>query len=157
MKKTILCLLLALVTLLFSACNSESKKDEAEKEEAVKVTDTSTQEEDRFAKYLLSTIGIDSIEAEIGEPEGSRAYVVAQIPNYTELFLAVADAADPTEALKKEIEKKEYSTIEYSGYADVVYDDNGDIVIESEKLIKTFVEQELIKAINAAAEEADAQ
>ncbi len=156
MKKTLIFLLIVLFAFSFCACSSKDDKSEESKENGKATSDTlnnNEEENDEFAEYLLSTIGIDGIEVEIGEVEGSSAYIVAQIPDYTQIFLAISKESDPKSALEKIINKEDYETIEFTGYAEVTYDEQGNQVIHSEELIKTFVEKELIKAINAATEE----
>lgn len=150
MKKFVSMLLAFSMAFCLCACSSKDDKNE---ETTVNAADINEAENNAFAEYLLSTIGVDGIEMEIGEEENGSVFITAHIPDYTQLFLAVAKASDPTAALKKAIEKKDYATIEYTGYAEVTYDEQGDQVIHSEELIKSFIEIELIKAVNAASEE----
>ena len=109
---------------------------------------------------MIASIGTDAVEVEVVRIEtgryGDTATIKAQVPNYTELFTAALTEKDPTEALARAIEKKEYTTVEYQGYASVAYV-NDEQVVESDQVVKTFIEKELIKAINAVMESEAAQ
>ena len=84
--------------------------------------------------------------------------MVAQIPNYTELFIAAMGEENIEKAVAKAVNQKEYTTVEYTGYATVETDySTGIEVVKSDDLVKGFMEKELVKAINAVLEKEAAQ
>ena len=150
MKKLLMCLTLVLVMLLSTACSTNVRQEgdtQAPSETIDKVT--------AAADEIIASAGVDAVEVEVGEIEsgryGSSARITAQVPNYTELFTAAFEEDDPTGALAKAIENREYTTVEYKGYASVTMDGDNQIV-HSDELVKSFIEKELIKAINAVLE-----
>lgn len=155
MKKILLCLLLVPV-LLFSACSGkEDTESDSDKSNGSKVTTSKTDKEEAIVNEILSSIGVEGVSVEVGEISGATAPVVAQVPNYTELFMAAYAEKDPTASLQTAILKKEYTTVEYTGYATVTYED-GEPTVNTDALIVSFIEQELIKAINAVSEAEEA-
>lgn len=150
MKKLLVCLTLVLAMLFSTACSTNVRQEgdtQAPSETIDKVT--------AAADEIIASAGVDAVEVEVGEIEsgryGSSAKITAQVPNYTELFTAAFAGDDPTDALAKAIEKKEYSTVKYQGYVTVTMDGDEQIV-HSDELVKSFIEKELIKAINAVLE-----
>lgn len=104
---------------------------------------------------LISTIGTQGVTVEFGKIEAGRygdtASITAQVPNYAQLFTDACKTDDPTVALARAIAKQEYTTVEYTDTVAVTYDGETPIY-HSEDVIKKFIEQELIKAINAVTE-----
>ena len=150
MKKLFVCLTLVL-TMLFSAACSTNVRQEGNTQAPSETTDKVT----AAADEIIASAGVDAVEVEDGEIEsgryGDNAQITAQVPNYTELFTAAFEDDDPTGALAKAIENREYTTVEYKGYASVTMDGDKQIV-HSDELVKSFIEKELIKAINAVLE-----
>ncbi|MGM9636452.1 MAG: hypothetical protein ACI3YK_00535 [Eubacteriales bacterium] len=160
MKKILLCLLLVPV-LLFSSCSGKDGTDsDSDGSKGSKVTTSKTDKEEAIVNEILASIGVEGVTVEVGEITGegvgATASVVAQVPNYTELFMAAYAEKDPTQSLQTAILKKDYTTVEYKGYAAVTYED-GEPIVNTEELITSFVEQELIKAINAVSEAEEAE
>ena len=158
MKKRLLCIVLALVTVFLVACSSSStssdKKDSEEEKKENK--------QQEIIDQILNEISLEGIKVTIGEAEQlrleKRVKVVAQIPNYTELFIAAMGEENIEKAVAKAVNQKEYTTVEYSGYATVETDyDTGSEVVKSDELIKSFMEKELVKAINAVLEKEASQ
>ncbi|MBE7057527.1 MAG: hypothetical protein E7387_00285 [Ruminococcaceae bacterium] len=157
MKKRLLCFLLVLATVFLVACGNSSTS--SEKNDSEENKDNKQQE---IIDQLINEISLDGIKFTTGEPEQlrleTRVRVVAQIPNYTELFIAAMGEEDIEKAVAKAVNQKEYTTVEYSGYATVETDYNtGSEVVKSDELIKSFMEEELVKAINAVLEKEAAQ
>jgi len=157
MKKRLLCFLLVLATVVLVACGNSSTS--SEKNDSEENKDNKQQE---IIDQLINEISLDGIKFTTGEPEQlrleTRVRVVAQIPNYTELFIAAMGEEDIEKAVAKAVNQKEYTTVEYSGYATVETDYNtGSEVVKSDELIKSFMEEELVKAINAVLEKEAAQ
>jgi len=157
MKKRLFCILLVLATVFLVACGNSSTS--SEKNDSEENKDNKQQE---IIDQLINEISLDGIKFTTGEPEQlrleTRVRVVAQIPNYTELFIAAMGEEDIEKAVAKAVNQKEYTTVEYSGYATVETDYNtGSEVVKSDELIKSFMEEELVKAINAVLEKEAAQ
>ena len=152
MKKKLLCLLLVMVTVFMVACsdnNTSSDKNNSEEKKENK--------QQEIIDQLLNEISLEGIKVTVGEPEEfrleKRVHVVAQIPNYTELFIAAMGEENIEKAVAKAINQKEYTTVEYTGYATVETDySTGSEVVKSDDLVKGFMEKELVKAINAVLE-----
>lgn len=158
MKKLLICLVLVLAVFLCTAC-TESEPESSGKKPGNSSSNSggngNSNNQNAQLNELVASIGTEGVTLTYGKIETGRyddtAPVTAQVPNYTELFAAAVKAEEPTVALARAIEKKDFTTVEYTGYVTVTYD--GDTpVYHSEKLVKSFVEKELIKAINAVLE-----
>ncbi|MBQ7897285.1 MAG: hypothetical protein IJ323_02565 [Clostridia bacterium] len=144
MKKILTCFMLLLLLVFSLSCAKESGAEEKE----------STPEEKAERYYeTIRSIGTEGIEVEVksvnmwNDYEGTAA-IIATIPDYTELFVAVYGEKDMTKALAKAIRREEFTTIKYEGTVPVSVV-AGEQVVNSEDTVKDFVEKELIKAINA--------
>lgn len=161
MKRFLICLLLALAMVLSVSCTSSYDGGESDDDSEVSSDkgnkgnkgDGDDEDKQSAVDEMIASIGRESVTVEVGEvPQGDyRAPVKAQVPNYTELFTAAYAEADPDKALQNAIRNKEYTTVEYEGYADVRYEGDEEI-IDTDRLVDGFIEQELIKAINAVME-----
>ena len=158
MKKRMLCILLILITVFLAACGgngaSSSLKDSEEEKRENK--------QQEIINRLLEEISLEGIKITTGEIEEfrleKRVKIVAEIPNYTELFITAIEEENFEKAVAKAVNEKKYSTVEYSGYATVETDyTTGSEVINSDKIVKGFMEKELVKAINAVLEKEDMQ
>lgn len=143
MKKLLICFLLLFIFVL-PACSSESVEEEREE----------TKEEKLEKQYdIIRSVGKEAITYEVksrsdwNDYEGT-ALIVAQVPSYTEIFLQAYGKEDMTRALVTAIRRKEFSTVEYSGYAPYTNYD-GVETINTDEVFASFIEKELIKAINA--------
>lgn len=164
MKRSLICVLLIIAALLCTGCagnepESSSKKPSKKPSSSSSSGNNNTNNSNPIVEQLIASIGTEGVALEFGKIEtgryGDSAPVTAQVPNYTELFTAACTSENPTEALARAIEKKDFTTVEYTGYAAVTYD--GDTpVYDTEMLVKDFIEQELIKAINAVTESEEA-
>ena len=157
MQKRMLCILLILITVFLAACGgngaSSSLKDSEEKRE---------NKQQEIINRLLEEISLEGIKITTGEIEEfrleKRVKIVAEIPNYTELFITAIEEENFEKAVAKAVNEKKYSTVEYSGYATVETDyTTGSEVINSDEIVKGFMEKELVKAINAVLEKEDMQ
>ena len=158
MKRTWICLLLVLAMLFCAACSGDGDSSSDKKKDESQSTSDKVDKAEKLeaaANEMIASAGVEAVEVVIGEIEegryGASAKVTAQIPNYTELFTAAYAEKNPTKALANAIEDEEYTTVEYQGYAPVYYEGDEQIV-ETDALVKTFIEKELIKAINAVLE-----
>lgn len=144
MKKFLIYLLAILVALALVSCSKGEEEPEESEEEAQK-------RKEAKIEALIKSAGVDSVEYTVGEIEqyryGSMAPVTAEVPNYTELFCAVYNEKNPEKALARMISKKEYTTVTYDGYANVTYETE-EPTIHTDEIIKTFIDRELVKAIN---------
>lgn len=157
MRKSLICLLLIIAALLCAGCagNEPEASSKNPNKKPSSSSSSGNNNTNPIVEQLIASIGTEGVTVEIGEIETGRyndsAPVTAQVPDYTELFRSAIGAEDPTEALARAIDKKDFSTVECTGYVTVLYD--GDTPIyETEELVKGFVEQELIKAINTILE-----
>ncbi len=158
MKRFLLCLMLVGAMMLSVSCSGASVDvDDWDDDSDGSSNKGNGGDKDNVSAVdmMIASIGRESVTVEIGEIEegryGASAHVTAQVPNYTELFIAAYAEADPDKALQNAIKKKEYTTVEYEGYATVIYEGEEQIV-ETDELVEDFIEQELIKAINAVLE-----
>lgn len=158
MKKLLMCLMLAGAMVLSVSCSGASADVDDwddDSEGSANKGNKGDKDKESVVDKMIASIGRESVTVEIGEIEdgryGASAHVTAQVPNYTELFIAAYAEADPDKALQNAIKKKEYTTVEYEGYATVLYEGEEQIV-ETDELVEGFIEQELIKAINAVME-----
>lgn len=146
--KKILIYLLVVLSLLLVGCSS---KEEAEEEKEVSAEEKLEKQYD-----VIRSVGKEAIEYSVKSRSdwndySGTAHIVAQVPSYTEIFLEAYEKEDMTRALVSAIRRKEYSTVEYSGYAPyTIYD--GVETIDTDEAFESFIEQELIKAINAVME-----
>ena len=155
-------LLVAAVVVWFSCSGSsgwEWEDDEDDDDDSSVSSDDDDDDSMQSAiDQMIATVGIESVIVEVAEfDEGDyQVLVKAQVPCYTELFLASYAEKNPDIALQSAIMKKEYSTVSYEGYASVRTVD-GQPIADTDTLVRGFIEQELIKAINAVmeAEEVD--
>lgn len=143
MKKVLTCLALLTLLFCFISCAGEEVKEESEEEAAAR----------REAKIeaLIRSAGVDSVTFEVGEIEqfryGASALITAEVPNYSEMFKAAFAEKNPEKAFSRMISKKEYTTVSYEGYANVTYE-NDEPIVHSDEIIKTFIDRELVRAIN---------
>lgn len=120
---------------------------------------TPDQPKDEPLEILLNSIGTEGVEYEVKYTGGSYyAKIIAQVPDYTSLFLAACGEADPNRALRNAIQNQNFTTVEYTGnvFAEMV---DGEVVYDAEEaqeVLLDFVEAELIKAINAVTEQGGA-
>lgn len=154
-------LLVAAVVVWFSCSGSsgwEWEDDEDDDDDSSVSSDDDDDGMQSAIDQMIATVGLESVIVEVGEfGEGDyQVLVKAQVPCYTELFLASYAEKNPDIALQSAIMKKEYSTVSYEGYAPVRTVD-GQLIADTDTLVRGFIEQELIKAINAVmeAEEVD--
>lgn len=158
MKKFLMCLLLIAAILLCAGC-AGSGETPADKKPGNSSSGggggSNSDNKEVVMDQLIASVGTEGVTVVIGKIEpgryGDSAPVTAQVPNYTELFAAACKAEDPTEALARAIEKKTFTTVEYTGYVSVSYDGETP-VYNTDKLVQGFIEKELIKAINAVLE-----
>lgn len=110
------------------------------------------EKKDAQIEKWIAQVSLEEIEVEetVDEDTGTLR-VTAQVPDYTQLFLAAMDSDDPDKALRKAIDAGEYDTVEYE--TEVRRMETEDGAPQSEALVKSFIEEELIKAINAVTEE----
>ncbi|MBO5779285.1 MAG: hypothetical protein J6R82_06945 [Clostridia bacterium] len=176
MKKIRMAVLLILMVSLLVGCsggaylgNDDDDSDE-DKQESVDKTDKNDKEdeedpedpenpEDEILADLIASIGTEGVEVEIKEViGGSGVNVYAQVPDYSQLFLAACKEADPTKALEIAIKNQNFTTVEYSGRVSATSQDGQAVYdpADVEELIHGFVERELIKAINAVTEQGGA-
>lgn len=148
MKRFFLCVLIFALALTLIGCSGNNATDDSEEE-----SEESLEEKLERQYETIRSLGIESIEVEVksyslwNDYEGT-ATISAKIPNYTELFTMAYGEEDMTKALYKEIKKKNYSTVECIGTAPIkVYGEEQ--ILDSEEAVKTLVEKELIRAINA--------
>lgn len=159
MKKFFICLLLILAALVCIGCaEQEQESDRPNKKPSHSSSsgnNGNSTPKDPVLDELIASVGTEGVTLEFGKIETGRyndtAPVTAQVPNYTELFTAACQSENPTTTLARAIDKKDFTTVEYTGYVPVTYDGETP-VYDSESLVRSFVEQELIKAINAVLE-----
>jgi hypothetical protein len=157
MRKFLLCFLLIAAMLLCMGCAEEETQRPNKKpgQSSSNSGEKNDPQKDPALEELISTIGTQGVTVEFGKIEAGRygdtASITAQIPNYTQLFAAACKTDNPTTALARAIAKQEYTTIEYTDTVVVTYDGETPIYL-SEDVVKEFIEQELIKAINAVTE-----
>ena len=161
MKKLLICLMLVFAVFICAACTGEEPESSGKKpgnsssSSGGNGSNNNNNNQNAAINQLVASIGTEGVTLTYGKIEGGRyedmAPVTAQVPNYTELFAAAVKAEDPTVALARAIDKKEFTTVEYTGYVTVTYEGETP-VYHSEDLVKSFVEKELIKAINAVLE-----
>ena len=140
MKRTWICLLLVLAMLFCAACSGDGdSSSDKKKDESQSASDKVDKAEklEAAANEMIASAGVEAVEVVIGEIEEGRYGASAE--------------KNPTKALANAIEDEEYTTVEYQGYATVYYEGDEQIV-ETDALVKTFIEKELIKAINAVLE-----
>ena len=143
MKKVLVCVFLIFSILLCVGCGDDQDRNSQKNSNA----------------KIAEAIGTKGVAVEIGDIQhsssGDTAQIVAQIPDYTQLFTAISDKGDFTEALLAEIDKGNFSTVEYRGEISVTYSGEKP-VFDTDPIVKSFVEEELIKAINAVMESENA-
>ena len=143
MKKVLVCMMLIVSMLLCVGCGDDQDRNSQKNSN----------------NKIAEAIGVKGIELVIGDihhdSSGDTAEIVAKIPNYTQLFTTVCDADDFTGALLAEIEKGNFSTVEYTGEVTVTYDGEKPIY-NTDPVVKGFIEEELIKAINTVMESENA-
>lgn len=164
--KKILVVLLALAMLLsLPACKKRNKgtaKEQPVKEQTKEDPVTSQtgnaptelvmSEEEKRIYQIISSAGVESVTYEVKNKTNNSASIAAKVPNYTELMKAAFQTANPEKAFADAISNQSYTTVEYTGAAAVTVDNAGNEVIAVEDTLKKFIEQELIKAINALTE-----
>ena len=105
---------------------------------------------------LLESIGVSSVKAEWGDivkkADGDKIRLDAELPDYTSLYVEAAKTADPLAYIEDAIRDNDIKWVKRSLYVEVTYDENGEAVIDKDAAIKRLVEEELIKAVNAATE-----
>lgn len=149
MGRKIVCLLLALMMFVCVGCSQKQAAAEEEKHQKKEEESIS-----KLSEIIDSEIGLDSIEIKLDTSKGGKGKVgvTAYVPDYTEIFTEAFTHEDYEKALIDIINKKEYSTKEYFGFGNVK-EENGKTVLDDEALIKSFMEKELIIAINAVLEQ----
>jgi len=190
MKKALICLLLAGLTLFQASCGYDGKNSDGYDDDddgnddgydgsgifnsGVDNTDApeygySSEEYEEIQKEqeriyeIFALAGVDAVTYETGEEyasgQGVSVEVIAQVPNYTEMFQKAFATDDPEQTMIDLIRQKDFSTVEYSGIARYYINEDGEECFDSDLLIEGFVEEELVKAIAAvsADEEANEQ
>ena len=108
--------------------------------------------DDAAPDQWIAEVGLEEIDVEetVDDSSGS-VHVTAQVPNYTELFLEAMGSDDPDRALRQAIDGGEYDTVQYESSVRITsMDEDGSP--NTDGLVKSFIEEELIKAINAVTE-----
>ncbi len=152
MRKILICIILA-AAIFCVGCSAEDSDSDHKNND--KKPDTN-QSQDVELNEVIASIGTEGVQFEVGEitmqsEASGTAKIVAQVPDYTALFAAALEKDDPTGALEDAILEGNFATVKYEGTAAVLMV-NGEQVVKHEKVVKQFVEQELIKAINALLE-----
>lgn len=101
---------------------------------------------------IIASAGVESVTYEILSENGQSVFVKASVPNYTELLTDAMKAENPEKAFADAITNGAYTTVEYEGYANKTANENGEETADIDALLRTFVEKELIKAINTVME-----
>ncbi len=173
MKRFLTILLVLSLLLTFASCGRKDSDDDSdrdheeysEKEDKNEADDDteddsedSTDKEDEKSEEeskinaIIASAGTDAVTYEIVSNDGVYAKIVAQVPNYTELFAKALTSNNPEKFLATAITNNDFTTVEYTGNANIATSPDGKEIICSDELIEGFVEQELIKAINTILE-----
>lgn len=151
MRKLLTILLAMGLILVMAACGEDDALSTQQLEEVgsagEKVQQTTAPVNDVLYE-VLAGMGIDSVVYEVGKKSDTRAEIHAEVPDYTELFLAALESEDPENALADLIREGKYSTVPYDGVADVVTGSDGQETILVEPLLELFIDKELVRAIN---------
>lgn len=137
-----------------NADDDDDAADDDDAEDGGNKGDKDEPEANKGGKYdeIIASAGVDSVTFEIVKNDGVYATINAQVPDYTALLTRALNSSDPEKYFANAISNGDYNTVEYTGRANVATDPNGKEIILSDELIEGFVEQELIKAINAILE-----
>ena len=141
MRKSILCLILATLTVFFASCSNKSSDNVADKK-VMKL-------------YEVSQAAIEVNVNDIHEKSNGEVYadVTVSIPNYTEIFMNCTNADDIVAAVSSALTSSECPNLEYDITVPVTYDEKGDQIIHTDEELKKILEIQLIKALNAVYEE----
>ena len=169
MKRILSCLLILALLLSFAACGQKdteipeddpdgySDKDHSDDaadgdDNDSDNTDNSGSDTESAVDKIIASAGAEAVTFEIVSNDGVTAKIVAQIPNYTELLTNAMASSDPESHFANAVSNKDYTTVEYTGYADIATSPEGKETILTDTVIEDFIEKELIKAINAVYE-----
>jgi hypothetical protein len=160
MKKIVLCIVLLLSIGLFVSCSSDGTDTKTNDESILDKADgneSDDKKKETLLDKMLDSVGVESIEwQETSRSQmryGVRVDFTCEIPNYAELFKAALAEKNPDRALRNAIKNKEYTTVSYSDWVTVEYVDGEAAEPDPTPVIKSFIEKELINAINSILEE----
>ena len=148
MKKTILCIILSLMAILFISCSDgESSGGRNSKSSG------GDKQLEQIAELSAEAVKVKVHEVNKRNDTYGYAEVTITMPDYTELFEDAFKKSDPVGAVAKALKSKDYDKTEFDTTVPVTFDEKGKETVHSEDEIRKLLEAELIKALNAVYEE----
>ena len=109
------------------------------------------------SEYSLQDLTLNHIEIEIGEitmdaGDEGVAEIVVTIPDFSEMIIEGEDEKAYEKSLKEILVSKDCPMTTIETTASVVFNDEGEQIVQTDALVAELLETELIEAINKAYE-----